>query len=448
MEEGLEKHVYSMASTGVHLMPQAPAKLTLVWVFISSCSAASHVHTAHYASTDVAINACTELDALHAGDLQDSLNVDTAKCSQSFMQLASSTGASLVTALPTYHVHTNSSIAKSLALVQQVLHRLAVDLRRELAKRTTLWSETGLVVGIGLISVVILVCGLGLIFHKRSIFAAHQQDDSTDTSSVATRAGQSMPVQPTAVGQRTVPRRSTRSTGTIATTGTCTTGTESPMSMAEHEVHRCPQLCQGLVVPAGSECVLAVRPAHRFTTSPPDVDVFDMNGKLVLKLNIKRPLSWSVAFEKPYPALGEPAVVLRSQTNERGIIATCREGRTSDGRECMFVYDSNEQVFARLTSDSDSQRYLLSGSHGDWEVIFDGNFRNYVMQTYNKRQEQLADAEPCRLAFKPHEQFYKLRISSGVDVGLIICCLVAIDEMEAGSKQLDSPRCSRHGDSI
>jgi len=428
MEEG---HSSSTGSIGVSLMVHALVKVILAWIVCSSCSATGHVRSAHYASTKVAVDACTELGSLHVNDLQDSVDIDTTKCSQSFMQLASSTSASLVSASPSHHVSTNSSTPKSLVLAQQVLRRLAIDLRREFAKRMRSWLDVGLVVGGGLICGVILVCGLRLMFQKRSKSAARQQHDATGNSSVATVAGQSM-------AQPTVARRSNRSTGTIATTGTRTTGTESPISINEHETQRCPQLCHGLVVPAGSECVLAVRPAYRSTTST-DVKVFDMTGKPVLGLDVKRPLSWGMAFDKPNPSLGKPAVALRSHGSGNAVHATCREGKTPDGRKNMFVYDSSDQLFARLTKDPDSQRYLLSGSCGDWEVIFDGNFCEYFMQTYNKRQEQLADTEPCRLAFRPHDQIYKIRISSGVDVGLIICCLVAIDEMEAGSQPLDSP---------
>jgi len=422
-------------------MVPALAKVTLVWIVRCSCSATGHMHTAQYASTDVTIDACTDLGSLHGNELQDSFDVDTTKCSQSFMQLASSTGASFVSASPSPDVRTNSRTTKSLVLTQQVLRRLAADLREELAKHMRSWLGICLVVGVGLICGVILVCGLRLIFLKRSIFATHQQHDASDSSSVATRAGQLMPVQSTAAVQQRGARRSTRSTGTIATTGTCTAGTESPISVAEHEVQRCPQLCHGLVVPAGSECVLAVRPAPRSMArpGPPDVEVFDMNGKPVLELDVKRPLSWGVGFEKPNPSLGKPAVALRSQGSGKRVHATCRECKTPDGRHSMFVYDSSDQLFACLTKDPDSQRYLLSGSCGDWKVIFDGNFRQYVMQTYNENQQQLADTEPCKLAFRPHDQIYKLRISSGVDVGLIISCLVAIDEMEAGSQPLDSP---------
>lgn len=394
-------------------MFQAFVKVTLGWNVLFSSSVTG---SAKYTSTDVAKGACTQLDSLHAGDLQDSIEVDRTKISQSFMQLASSTGALFVSASVNHtgSVHTNNSVATTLAFSQQVMHRLALDLRRELTKRMKSWPEICLVVGAGLISGVLLVCALRLlIFSKGSNRAARQQPDAVDSSSVSTAAATAARQligagQPTAAGQRTLARRSTRSSCTIVTTGSHTTGTGSPRSIAEHEMQPCPQLCQGLVVPAGSECVLAVKPAHRYATRPGplSVEVFDMNGKPVLALDIKRPLGWEVAFEKPNPTLGQPAVALRSQGDGKAIHATGREGKTSDGRNCMFLYDSSDDLFARLTKDLDSSRYVLSGSRGDWEVIFDGNFHAYATKAYNKRQEQLADTELCQLAFS-QDNVYK-----------------------------------------
>jgi hypothetical protein len=226
-------------------------------------------------------------------------------------------------------------------------------------------------------------------------------------------------------------------------------GTGSPASVTEYEAQRCPKLCHGLVVPLGSECVLAVRPAHR--RGAPNVEVFDMHGKPVLRLDLKRPLHFAEAVQNPTPSVVNPAVTLRmlGRLNSNSaqqqladghgmILARCREAKTADSQSCMYVYNSQEQVFACLTKDPEKQqRYLLSSIDADFEIIFDGIFRDYTVLIYNNRQEQLANAEPCRLSFNLHEQFYKLQINSGVDVGLVICCLAAIDEMEASLQEAD-----------
>ena len=55
--------------------------------------------------------------------------------------------------------------------------------------------------------------------------------------------------------------------------------------------------------------------------------------------------------------------------------------------------------------------------------------------------EPAADAEPCTMSFDPQGSYYRrckglckatdrLRVSSNVDVGLMICCLLSIDAAE------------------
>jgi len=357
--------------------------LLCVWFVCLSClSTSGTVHATHDAC-DKAVDACNARDSLLASDSETTLNgEDTIRCSQSFMQLAVGSaiaaeapaiGAQLSPASPSRHEDATRSTAK--------------DSRRAVLER-----------------------------------------ESTEDSSAAKIAEQAR---------------------------TCRTpGTGSPASVTEYEALRCPKLCHGLVVPLGSECVLAVRPAHLNAGRPsaPNVEVFDMNGKPVLRLDLKRPLQWADALENPVPSVVKPAVTLRmlgkfdstaaqqqSPADVQGVIlARCREAKRADGQGCMYVYDSQEQVFACLTKDPEKQqRYLLSSIDADFEIIFDGIFRDYAVLILNKRQEQLADAEPCRLSFNLQEQFYKLQINSGVDVGLIICCLVAIDEMEASLHSAD-----------
>jgi len=411
--------------------------LLCLWFVSHSClSTLGAVHATHDAC-DTASDACNARDSLLASDAQTTLNGrDSIQCSQSFMQLAVGSaiaaeapaiGARLPSTSPSRHEDAIHSTAKATALVQHVLHQFASKLPREFAKRETPSTAVWLILSIGVIGGMIIACGLMLLFKQDSSRVVLERE-STEDSSAPKIAQQA------------------RTSGTP--------GTGSPASVAEYEALRCPKLCHGLVVPLGSECVLAVRPAHLHAGRPsaPNVEVFDMNGKPVLRVDLKRPLNWAEALENPTPSVVKPAVTLRmlskfdstiaqqqSPADRQGVIlARCREAKRADGQDCMYVYDSQEQVFACLTKDPEKQqRYLLSSIDADFEIIFDGIFRDYAMLIYNKRQEQLADAEPCRLSVNLHEQFYKLQINSGVDVGLIICCLVAIDEMEASLHSAD-----------
>jgi len=380
------------------------------------------MHATHDAC-DGAVDACSVHNS------QTTLNGgDSVHCSQSFMQLAVGSamaaealaaGARLPLTSPSRHEDAIHSTAKGIALVQHVLHRIASQLQKQFAKRETPLTVVCLILSIGVMGGMIIACGLMLLFSQDSSRTVPECEDS----SAAT------------ITQQVQTSRSP--------------GTGSPASVTEHEAQHCPKLCHGLVVPLGSECVLAVRPAHLHVDRPgaPNVEVFDMNGKSVLRLDLKRPLHWADALQNPpSPSVVRPAVTLRMMSKFDGnvtqqqspadgqeiVLAKCREAKTADGQRCMYVYNSQEQVFACLTKDPEKhQRYLLSSIDANFEIIFDGIFRDYAVLVYNKRQEQLAGAEPCRLSFNLQDQFYKLQINSGVDVGLILCCLVAIDEMEA-----------------
>lgn len=223
----------------------------------------------------------------------------------------------------------------------------------------------------------------------------------------------------------------------------------------------CPQLCPGLVVPRGSECVLAVQPPQppargAKEASAVTVEVLDLRGKPVLRATVSRPLQWpQVSHEAANSAVpwatakGAPAMTLRmlqpvggpghlpqgSRLFDSSVLSICRAGVTPDGLRQMFVYDANSRLFGRLAKDPTRSRYVLTSSRGEGAIFFDGLFRDNAVLIANDHQEQLADSEPCSMAFNPQGKFFRLRVSSGVDVGLMLVGLVCISEMEDPQSQ-------------
>lgn len=214
----------------------------------------------------------------------------------------------------------------------------------------------------------------------------------------------------------------------------------------------CPQLCPGLVVPRGSECVLAVQPLP-FTSgreaAGSNVEVLDLRGKPVLRAKVARPLQWpqldNDLASPTWSAVTVPAVTLRmlqpvstpgltpaasGRLWDSSVLSVCREGITSDGRRTIFIHDANGRLFGTLAKDPARSRYSLTSTRGDGSIFFDGIFQNHAILIVNDQQEPLADAEPCNMAFNPQGKYYRLRVSSGVDVGLMLVGLVCIDEME------------------
>jgi len=200
----------------------------------------------------------------------------------------------------------------------------------------------------------------------------------------------------------------------------------------------CPQLCPGLVVPLGSECILAVQPVAPMPSSCESkmttVQILDLCGKPVLKATVCRMRKSS----------SKPAVTLRMLESPHGrlessVLATCSEDCAENGHRQMCIRDSNNKIFGHLGRDlSVTNRYMLQCVSGTdtrdstkkCTVSFEGSFGNHKVLIQNDYQEQLADSEECVMNFSPCTKFYKLRVASGVDVGLMICCLVSIDELE------------------
>lgn len=216
----------------------------------------------------------------------------------------------------------------------------------------------------------------------------------------------------------------------------------------------CPQLCPGLVVPRGSECILAVRPVPYIAPLDLDetvtVEVLEFSGAPVLKAQVTRtPLSHASTSDVQRGGSRSPTVALYMWDAAQGrlestMLASCHEGgidsSPSDGGHHVFIYDAKGHLFGRLGRDPMRRsRYGLRLTSGPDPqdprkrsmVSFDGIFDDYAVSVKNENQDQLADSEPCSVGFDQTSKFYRLRIVSGADAGLIVLCLIAIDEMEA-----------------
>lgn len=220
----------------------------------------------------------------------------------------------------------------------------------------------------------------------------------------------------------------------------------------------CPQLCPGLVVPLGSECILAVRPISPMP-SPREsamatVEILDLCGKPVLKAVVCRvPKKGYVDSRSD----STPAVTLRMLESPHGrlessVLATCFEDTDEAGCRQMRIHDANNKLFGHLGQDlSVVNRYMLRCTGGAdprdlkrrCTLSFEGVFGSHTAVIQNEYQEQLADSDDCVMSFNPSAKFYKLRVASGVDVGLMVVCMVCIDELEGQAGR--EPSCRNDG---
>lgn len=191
-------------------------------------------------------------------------------------------------------------------------------------------------------------------------------------------------------------------------------------------------LCPGLVVPDSSDCVLVIRTLRRRQSTDTDLgdaaagrgpienQIFDLVGKAVL----------SASIAQPWPRQGKPVVTLHTlhspRTAEGGWLSLCRAGQDSKGAS---VYDKDDAIFASLARDG--ARYVLLGNAGEFLLFFEGSFQDHRVHILDARGNMIAHTEPCKMDFEPEGSFYQARVAAGVDVGIVLSCLLSIDAMEA-----------------
>eukprot|EP00746_Dinoflagellata_sp_MGD_P008978 gnl/MRDRNA2_/MRDRNA2_118073_c0_seq1.p1 gnl/MRDRNA2_/MRDRNA2_118073_c0~~gnl/MRDRNA2_/MRDRNA2_118073_c0_seq1.p1 ORF type:complete len:464 (-),score=74.60 gnl/MRDRNA2_/MRDRNA2_118073_c0_seq1:23-1414(-) len=178
--------------------------------------------------------------------------------------------------------------------------------------------------------------------------------------------------------------------------------------------------CPELTVPEGSECVLKI-PIPPVPDTGSDQDggdsifhIVDQEGKTCLCVRI---LSLALPGDglKP-PRLGERIVLMCPTTR---VLAYCERHGSS-----ISVFGHDDELFARLVKDETGD-YSMVGRSGPLLVyhgqMAEGSFRvsdteGRVLASYEK-----SDASDDII----------LRVAQLVDVGLIICGLLALDRMEA-----------------
>lgn len=198
------------------------------------------------------------------------------------------------------------------------------------------------------------------------------------------------------------------------------------------------------------KCILTVKPPVMSQDSTRVVEIAGLDGEPVLRACVRHPPLWPQLGEgtgstvpqnfSPVPSitLHEPTPVSSASGPEQlsalqlagSAVATCFGGTTADGRRRMFMYDPYGQFAGSLARDGDGllSRYVFATSRGDDWMALDGIFANHAVLISNRHLELLADTEPCRTS---GDGTYNLRGNGGVDVGLILLCLIAIREMEA-----------------
>jgi len=196
-------------------------------------------------------------------------------------------------------------------------------------------------------------------------------------------------------------------------------------------------LCPELVVPRGSECVLAVRTLVSARLQQVEFDILDVNGKPVLQVEVSPQFA---SHSRPWPTQLQrsPTVTLKSlhprdSTGGFVLCYCCNVTKEDEGfgsKRNVYIYKDDDELFAHLMKDEIRKRYVLTSGRLGLQLLFEGNFEEHAVDVSNESRELLAATEPGVMDFDPVNKYYKLRVAADVDVGLVLSGLLAIDQME------------------
>mmetsp|Transcript_26872 Transcript_26872/g.61972 ORF Transcript_26872/g.61972 Transcript_26872/m.61972 type:complete len:497 (-) Transcript_26872:20-1510(-) len=173
-------------------------------------------------------------------------------------------------------------------------------------------------------------------------------------------------------------------------------------------------LCRGLLVPPGTECVLAVPTLDQVGVPPAQTGTLlirDMAGLPIVAMDIRRP---GEDFNQPICTL-KTATTTMTET-----LAYCMER----GDHSLAILTGAQEPFATMGKLGPTYTLTSAGAR----LVFDGDIASHKFKIMNSRRT-MADTQPAKVKFDSGE-YYQLRATAHSDCGLLLCALVCIDLME------------------
>lgn len=193
-------------------------------------------------------------------------------------------------------------------------------------------------------------------------------------------------------------------------------------------------LCPGLVVPHGNECILAVPSVgSSSSTEIASLNVQDLDGKSVIQAEVVNPRAarGSAAMaQRPIVVLRAGSAPASSGSQQQPLLAYCKAAQDLGSRKSVYIYDARDELFAQMVKDPGHHRYVLTSGRISLQLFFNGDLQKHSVEVTNDQQARVADTQQAVMSFNPSGFYYKLRVVSNVDVGLMLCALFAIDCME------------------
>ncbi|CAJ1333470.1 unnamed protein product [Effrenium voratum] len=207
--------------------------------------------------------------------------------------------------------------------------------------------------------------------------------------------------------------------------------------------------CPDLMVPRGSQSVLGV-PSLKEQRAQ-FLDVVDPIGMPILKVEVLRAqdpsprVSLIQSASSPGSAILPPGATRRPLLALRNLRPEGLDRRLGNEPNAMAVaFQRGEaleictpelSIFGVLEKEESPMglRFVLRvGSEAVTSIIFQGTSVHSGLAVTDAANKILARTQAGRLKFEAGGRFYSLQVHAGVDVGVLLCCLLFIDGLGAG----------------
>ncbi|CAJ1426378.1 unnamed protein product [Effrenium voratum] len=207
--------------------------------------------------------------------------------------------------------------------------------------------------------------------------------------------------------------------------------------------------CPDLMVPRGSQSVLGVPSLKEQRAQL--LDVVDPIGMPILKVEVLRAqdpsprVSLIQSASSPGSAILPPGATRRPLLALRNLRPEGLDRRLGNEPNAMAVaFQRGEaleictpelSIFGVLEKEESPMglRFVLRvGSEAVTSIIFQGTSVHSGLAVTDAANKILARTQAGRLKFEAGGRFYSLQVHAGVDVGVLLCCLLFIDGLGAG----------------
>mmetsp|Transcript_43996 Transcript_43996/g.95608 ORF Transcript_43996/g.95608 Transcript_43996/m.95608 type:complete len:399 (-) Transcript_43996:83-1279(-) len=200
--------------------------------------------------------------------------------------------------------------------------------------------------------------------------------------------------------------------------------------------------CPDLIVPRGCECVLLV-PIVPLCLGP--FSVCDPNGHVVLRVSPKSmapppSIDRGRGSARKFVSFGPDSLGsswrIELATGSGDLLAQssfCKPGQNESSSHPSFaLMRADGGHFATLLRNQQEGYELTTPDH---IIYFWGSFDHHAVNITDEGGKLLATTELCRADWDQTGEFYRLRVAPLVDVGLLLCSLVCIDQVMAMSRR-------------